>query len=199
MDFTKEELESMRKDPLMNFFANLLGTNIEEVIKEAEKEKSHANEIKPVTVAVKEEPKEEHDEIEERVKRFFDRLVEKGDATVKVEDGRPHYSIKLEDGYKEPEKPEELLEEESTLPMSKEDLKKFIDSYTKLENTVHKLEHVYGIDLNTNADSIYTQYNAIIWDLIDKLFGSDNRDDIADYIFGDSNFDSVDDLYEELV
>ena len=199
MDFTKEELESMRKDPLMNFFANLLGTNIEEVIKEAEKEKSHANEIKPVTVAVKEEPKEEHDEIEELVKRFFDRLVEKGDATVKVEDGRPHYSIKLEDGYKEPEKPEELLEEESTLPMSKEDLKKFIDSYTKLENTVHKLEHVYGIDLNTNADSIYTQYNAIIWDLIDKLFGSDNRDDIADYIFGDSNFDSVDDLYEELV
>lgn len=199
MDFTKEELESMRKDPLMNFFANLLGTNIEEVIREAEKEKSHANEIKPVTTVVKEEPKEEHDEIEERVKRFFDRLVEKGDATVKVEDGRPHYSIKLEDGYKEPEKPEELLEEESTLPMSKEELKKFIEDYTKLENTIHKLEHTYGIDLNANADSIYTQYNAIIWDLIDRLFGSDNRDDIADYIFGDSNFDSVDDLYEELV
>ena len=83
--------------------------------------------------------------------------------------------------------------------MSAEELGEFVRDYKKLENTFRKLEHTFGIDLNANADSIYTQYNAIVWNLIEKIFGEDNRDDIADYVFGDSNFDTVEDLYEELV
>ncbi len=215
MIFTKEEIEKLKRDPFMQFCANMLGTSTEKIIEEAEKEaKSHVeftarpiNETKhsdtelATAKPVEKVKTTEGDEIKEQIKKFFDKMVESGEATVRVEDGRPHYSIKLKDDCKEVCKPEELIEENenTSFSMSKEDLEEFIKDYTKLDETVRKLEHTYGIDLNANADSIYTQYNAIIWNLIDKIFGPDNRDDIADYIFGDSNFDSVEDLYEELV
>lgn len=195
MKFTKEQLEEFRNDPLMNFFAGLFGTTTEELVKGYEAEdKSHVE-------AKEESIKEKKDEIGEKIKKFFDKLVDEGKATATVEDGHPHYSIKMEDSYTEPENPETLVEENDgvSFSMSKEELKEFIKNYTKLENTFRKLEHTFGIDLNANADSIYTQYNAIVWGLMENIFGEDNRDDIADFCFDDSNFDSVDDLYEELV
>ena len=203
MEFTKEQLEGFKKDPLMNFFANLLGTSMEEIVNEAEKEKSHIKEEMPEAPA---EPEIDEDEkLQKKIEAFFDKMVKDGKATRKVENGHPHYSVKMNNEWDtSTTTPEELVEEpenegDTSFSMSKEDLKEFITDYTKLENTFRKLEHTYGIDLNANADSIYTQYNAIVWSLIEKIFGQDNRDDIADYVFGDSNFDSVEDLYEELV
>lgn len=207
MEFTKEQLEGFKKDPLMNFFANLLGTSMEEIVNEAEKEKSHAesvaNKYDCGTKLPEAKIEEDEDNIGKRIENFFDKMVKDGKATVKIENGHPHYSIKMdEDWDNSTTAPEELVEEpteEVSFSMSKDELAKFITDYTKLENTFRKLEHTFGIDLNANADSIYTQYNAIVWNLIEKIFGEDNRDDIADYVFGDSNFDTIDDLYEELV
>lgn len=207
MEFTKEQLEGFKKDPLMNFFANLLGTSMEEIVNEAEKEKSHVesvvNKYDCGTKLPEAKTEEDEDNIGKRIENFFDKMVKDGKATVKIENGHPHYSIKMdEDWDNSTTVPEELVEEpteEVSFSMSKDELAKFITDYTKLENTFRKLEHTFGIDLNANADSIYTQYNAIVWNLIEKIFGEDNRDDIADYIFGDSNFDTIDDLYEELV
>lgn len=209
MEFTKEQLEGFKKDPLMNFFANLLGTSMEEIVNEAEKEKSHAEEAKNEyncgTKLPEAKIEEDEDNIGKRIESFFDKMVKDGKATVKIENGHPHYSIKMdEDWDNSTTAPEELVEEPlcesgTSFSMSKDELAEFIKNYTKLENTFRKLEHTFGIDLNANADSIYTQYNAIVWNLIEKIFGEDNRDDIADYVFGDSNFDTIDDLYEELV
>ena len=201
MEFTKEQLEGFKKDPLMNFFANLLGTSMEEIVNEAEKEKSHIKEEMPEAPG---EPEVDEDEkLQKKIEAFFNKMVKDGKATGKVENGHPHYSIKMdEDWNNSTTAPEELVEEpteEVSFSMSRDELAKFITDYTKLENTFRKLEHTFGIDLNANADSIYTQYNAIVWNLIEKIFGEDNRDDIADYVFGDSNFDTIDDLYEELV
>ena len=61
MEFTKEQLEGFKKDPLMNFFANLLGTSMEEIVNEAEKEKSHIKEEMPEAPA---EPEIDEDEPE---------------------------------------------------------------------------------------------------------------------------------------
>lgn len=202
MKYTKEELGEFKKDPLMNFLAELLGTSMDEVIKNAEIETAKMEPIEPKKQY--EEPKtevrEDDDEIGKRIKSFFDKMVNEGKATATVENGQPHYSIKMDNEYKEPEPPEELIEDNGTsFSMSKEELEEFIKNYTKLENTFRKLEHTFGIDLNANGDSIYTQYNSIVWNLIEKIFGEDNREDIVDYCFGDSNFDTVEDLYEELV
>lgn len=204
MNFTKEQLEGFKQDPLMNFFAKMLGTSMEEIVSAAEKE-SHAREMskaKPVEAPCENtSSKKEEDELGKRIERFFDKMVANGKASVTIEDGHPHYSIKSDDRYKESGNPETLVEESPTtsFSMSKEDLAGFINSYTKLENTFRKLEHTYGISLDASADSIYNQYNTIVWNLIENIFGDENREDICDYCFGDSNFDTVEDLYEELV
>lgn len=207
MNFTKEQLEEFKNDPIMKLFAGLFGTTTEDLVKGVEKEQESCT--KKVTEA-KVEPKvetEDDDEIGQRIKRFFDKMVDEGKATVTVENGHPHYSIKSDDSYTEAGDPETLVddveeaydEDETSFSMSKEELEEFINDYRDADSTVRKLEHAYGIDLRANEKSIYFKYNEIIWNLIDVIFGSDNRDDIADYVFGDSNFDTVEDLYEELV
>lgn len=198
MELTKEQKEELRKDPIANLFAGLLGTSLEALMQDVEKEQSRTKRV----AEVKPEPiREEKDEVGDRIKSFFDKLVEDGKATVATENGHPHYSIKLGDEYKESESQETLVEENEgvSFTMSKEELAEFVRDYTKLENTFRKLEYAFGVDLNANADSIYSQYNGLVWNLIGKIFGEDNRDDIADYCFGNSNFDTVEDLYEELI
>lgn len=221
MEFTKEQLEELKKNPLMNFFAGLLGADMKEIIEDIEKEQSHANKVeenKNGSPVVPESDVEEDERVAKQIEEFFNKMVKDGKATRTVENGHPHYSINMTDDWtSDTTAPDALVEgsgdedpceceggklydeDDFSFSMSKEELADFIKKYTKLENTFRKLEHTFGVDLNANADSIYTQYNAIVWDLIEKIFGEDNRDDIADYIFGDSNFDSVEDLYEELV
>lgn len=95
--------------------------------------------------------------------------------------------------------PTPVGEPNTSFVLSQEQLKQFIDKYLEIEGTIKKLDYAYGVDLNSRANSIYTKYNDIIWSLIRAIFGSDNTDDISDYVFGNSNFDSVEDLYNELV
>lgn len=140
----------------------------------------------------------------------FDELVkEEEEKNKKKEDSSKKYCSsvtespsdkKLSDAYDSTYDLDGVEEEyEPSFSMTEEELTSFIKNYRRLEDTFRKLEHTYGIDLNANADSIYTQYNALVWDLIEKIFGEDNRDDIADFCFGDSNLETVHDLYEELV
>lgn len=222
MEFTKEQLEEFKNDPLMNFFANLFGTDMKEIVEGVEKEQSHASKVEEnkykSSAVIPESDVEEDERVGKQIEEFFNKMVKDGKATRTIENGHPHYSINMTDDWtSDTTAPDALVETSSgedpcecedndfldengsSFSMSKEELAEFIKNYTKLENTFRKLEHTFGIDLNANADSIYTQYNAIVWDLIEKIFGQDNRDDIADYIFGDSNFDSVENLYEELV
>lgn len=172
MKFNKEELAALKNDPFAKFVAGLLGTTVDDIIGDAEKEESRTNE--EPTKNINEAPR-----------------------------NTPSDNIKDMNGkkYEEPENPEELVEEDESVDfkMTKDDLKDFVKKYTKLEETFRKLEHTYGIDLGVGNNSIYVQANTIIWDLIGCIFGNENREDIVDFCFGDSNFDSIDDLYEELV
>lgn len=203
MKFTKEELEGFKKDPLMNLFAGLLGTSMEELVSAAEKEdksRTKIEEAKAEKVPVEKTPVDEEDEIRRKLKNFYNKMFEENKESAPVEDGQPRYRIKSDERYEEPKDADELVEEPTEeFVMSKDELKDFIRDYTKLENTFRKLEHTYGVDLNASADSIYVQFNAIVWSLLEKIFGEDNTEDILDYCFGDSNFDTVEDLYEELV
>ena len=82
--------------------------------------------------------------------------------------------------------------------LSKADLESFINKYLALENMFKKLNYAFGIDLNSNTNSIYTKYNELVWDLMRAIFGEENCEDILDYVFDNSNFDSVESLYNEL-
>lgn len=82
--------------------------------------------------------------------------------------------------------------------LSKADLENFINKYLALENMFKKLNYAFGIDLNSNTNSIYTKYNELVWDLMRAIFGEENCEDILDYVFDNSNFDSVESLYNEL-
>ena len=179
---TEEAIESIMKDPFTTLLAALFGTPV------SDEEKTN-KEIKKDKNAIAAE------DLMEKLAGLFDRIHK----DVEEEPKETKYTVKSDDKFEEVH-PEDLIEDETTsFSMSKEDLAKFVSSYTKLENTFRKLEHTYGIDLNANADSIYTQYNAIVWDLIALIFGEDNRDNIADFCFGDSSVETVSDLYEELV
>jgi hypothetical protein len=184
MEITKKDLEAIKKDPLMNLILELLDVSME---------KSHtklANDVNP--------------DLCKDVTKPSNNMADNYNTNCTAENTYYKSGIKNVERFHEPENPESLVddnlcEEGRSFSMTKEELNQFVKDYTKLENTFRKLEHTFGVDLNANADSIYTQYNAIVWNLIEKIFGEDNRDDIADYCFGDSNFDTVEDLYEELV
>ena len=83
--------------------------------------------------------------------------------------------------------------------LSKDELEEFVKKYLELENTFKKLDYAYGIDMNSKPNSIYVKYNELIWNLIKKIFGSDNADEIADFVFDNSKYDSIEALYEELI
>ena len=175
MNITKDDINNVKADKALRMLSALFGVDFDEVIKEVEKsaEKDKKTNEKTTSESLVGQPK--------FVRTIVEPASQDEDQDDLLEDER------CDSGY------------ESSFSMSAEELEEFIKDYKKLENTFRKLEHTFGIDLNANADSIYTQYNAIVWNLIEKIFGEDNRDDIADYVFGDSNFDTVEDLYEELV
>lgn len=164
MSFTKEELETLKKDKGMQLLATLFGVDFDELIKEAE---------------------EKSDKKEEDSKKYCSSISSKSEGDKNYETDTSDYDPVEDYG--------------TSFSMTEEELAEFIKNYRHLEDTFRKLEHAYGVDLNANADSIYTQYNALVWDLIEKIFGEDNRDDIADFCFGDSNLETVHDLYEELI
>ena len=196
MKFNKEELEKFRNDPMMKMLSSIYGINHNELINDAIKE-------------LEDMPEETiQDEVDSAIKELLDLGVIK--EVGKNDNGEALYEVlpkskketKINDEHKALNKNidvKPILDSGRSFAMSEKDLESWIDEYRELENIFSKLSYLYGIDFKAgNDNSIYTRYNRLVWTLIESIFGSDNRDDIADYVFRNSNFDSVKDLYAEL-
>lgn len=172
-NITKEQLESLKTGPFGNW-CKLLGINFEELEKEVEKE-------------------EQRKKDQEQIRKIYEDLRKRGLVEPKKE-----FDLKFDDKkYCPTETMDELCEEAPEFNMTVDELKDWITKYISLENDFKKLSTLYGLNF-TGTTSIYGKYNELVWTLIEKIFGTDNRDDIADFCFGNSNFDSVEDLYNEL-
>lgn len=199
MKYTKEELEELRNDPLMQFIAGLFGTDLNDIVESAKKEL---------------EEQKKNDVISEKTKDIINAFKEKQSNTQTS-------TSKLEETLHKMEKdglisnlhinnqPIQNKKKEYEAPkcdvksfiMSKEQFVKFINKYTELVNSLSKLSYLFGISFdvakcNFNFASTISE---IIWDFVRLIFGDDNADDIADFIYGNSNFDSAEKLYDELV
>lgn len=194
MKLNKEELEKFRKDPMMRMLSSIYGIDHNELINDAIRE-LESNQTKV------------EDELDSSIKELLDLGVIK--EVGKNDDGETLYEvlpkskkeIKEKDESKTLNKSndiEHVSDSGHSFSMSEKDLENWINEYRELESIFSKLSYLYGIDFKGGENSIYNRYNKIVWTLIESIFGTDNRDDIADYVFGNSNFDSVKDLYAEL-
>ena len=200
MAYTKEQLENLKNDPMMNNFARMFGLDLNKIIEEEKK-------------AIDEklnEAKQFHD----TVTNVLDDMVKEGTLTCeeKTENGvTTKYYHTVEKPKKVPEEPkkEARLKKEYVTPeikeqpflMSASQLEKFIKTYRELLDAEKKLSYLYGIEF-TDGESGFgfpSKVNEMVWNFVRIIFGDENAEDIADYIFGASNFDSVESLYEELV
>ena len=194
MAYTKEQLENLKNDPMMNSFARMFGLDLNKII---------------------EEEKKALDEKFNEVKQFHDTVANVLDDMVK--EGTLTCEEKTENGvttkyYHAVEKPKEVHEEpkkeyvkpevkEQHFLMSESQLEKFIKTYRELLDTEKKLSYLYGIEF-TDGESGFgfpSKVNEMVWNFVRIIFGDENAEDIADYVFGTSNFDDVKSLYEELV
>lgn len=194
MKITKEQLEQLEKDPLMTWLLNMVGINSDDFFKDTKSKLE--NESKKSCDLNTLQTKNEKEIVEDKLNKFF--RVNECKNTYK----KPETYIKSDthnDGAIEIGDLPINNYDNSSFSMSKDELKDFIKDYNDLESSVRKLKYNYGIDLNAGPNSIYDKYNNIIWTLIEKIFGEENREDICDFCFGNSNFDTVEDLYEELV
>lgn len=176
-EFTPEELERLRKDPLMQFLCNMGGVDLDALI-EAEKKR-----IAPE----KPKPEKRPNDIGEIIKRLQAERERAEREHKKAEQKKPYEAPKAK-------------EIKPRFIMSAEQLEQFCKDYSELIANVKKLNYLFGINVadGNSTFNFSDKIQKIIWDLIEIIFGSDNRDDIADFIFGNSNFDTVEDLYEEL-
>ena len=199
MKYTKEELEELRKDPLMQFIASLFGTNLDDVVESAKKEL--------------EEEQKKNDAISETTNDIINAFKEKNPNVKNTQ----NIASKLEETLRKMEKEgiinnariEPVQKKEYEAPkcevrqflMSKEQFVKFVNKYTELVNNLSKLSYLFGISFDVaNANfNFAATISEIIWDFVRLIFGDDNADDIADFIYGNSNFDSAENLYDELV
>ena len=194
MAYTKEQLENLKNDPMMNNFARMFGLDLNKIIED---------EKKAIDEKVN-EAKQFHD----TVTNVLDDMVREGTLTCeeKTENG---VTTKY---YHAVEKPKEVPEEpkkeyvkpevkEQPFLMSESQLEKFIKTYRELLDTEKKLSYLYGIEF-TDGESGFgfpSKVNEMVWNFVRIIFGDENAEDIADYVFGTSNFDDVKSLYEELV
>lgn len=200
MMYTKEELENLKKDPMMNHFATMFGLDLNKIIEDEKKaldEKIN-------------ETKQFHD----TVANILNDMVKEGVLTCeeKTENGvTTKYYHPVEKPKEVPEEPkkEARLKREYVTPeikeqpflMSASQLEKFIKTYRELLDAEKKLSYLYGIEF-TDGESGFgfpSKVNEMVWNFIRIIFGDENAEDIADYVFGTSNFDSVESLYGELV
>jgi len=203
MKYTKEELEALRNDPLMQFVASLFGTNLDDVVEGAKKEleeEENKNKINQKTNEILnafKEKKSEHSDKNENVKSKLEETLRKMEKDGLIHDlhinNQPIQNQKK--AYEAPKC------EVKSFIMSKEQFVKFVNKYTELVNNLSKLSYLFGISFdvakcNFNFASTISE---IIWDFVRLIFGDDNADDIADFIYGNSNFDSPEKLYDELV
>lgn len=203
MKYTKEELEELRKDPLMQFIASIFGTNLDDVVDGAKKEleeeekKNKINQRTNEILNAFKEKKSEHSDKNENVKSKLEETLRKMEKDGLIHDLHIN-NQPIQNKKKEYEAPK--CEVKSFI-MSKERFVKFVNKYTELVNSLSKLSYLFGISFdvakcNFNFASTISE---IIWDFVRLIFGDDNADDIADFIYGNSNFDSAEKLYDELI
>ena len=203
MKYTKEELEELRNDSLMQFIASIFGTNLDDVVDGAKKEleeEENKNKINQRTNEILnafKEKKSEHSDKNENVKSKLEETLRKMEKDGLIHDlhinNQPIQNKKRE--YEAPKC------EVKSFIMSKEQFVKFINNYIELINNVAKSRYLFGVSFD-NADCRYNIAEAIrgiIWDFVRLIFGDDNADDIANFVYGNSNFDSPEKLYDELV
>lgn len=198
MKYTKEDLEKLKNDPMINSLANLFGVDLNEFV---------GLEKNPINAEIK-----EAERFQNNIQRLLNDMVKDGTLTCeeKTENGvtRRYY-------YPADHKPKEIKNEQSKpkkeyekpevkkLPflMTASQLEKFVKAYTELIEAEKKLSYLYGIELHDGESGFgfTSKVNEIIWNFVRIIFGDENADDIADYIFGNSNFDNVKSLYNELV
>lgn len=82
--------------------------------------------------------------------------------------------------------------------MKKDELKKLIEKYQFAEQQVTKLDDEFGIRLwDSNKPNFYNEYNYIIFNLLEQIYGEANRILIEDYIF-EQNSITFDELWNSL-
>lgn len=191
MEITKENLEELRKDPLMRIIANLFVTDLDELVDNAEKELAEAEK--------EEKSKFEKTQEEKVTAQTFDELAGKIGEALRATKVERVNSNETKESVKKPY--EAPNAEVRTFVMSKEQFVEFTKLYTELINAESKLSYLYGISFE-NMGSQFNFANSvskIIWNFVRIIFGDENADDIADFLYGNSNFDSAEQLYEELV
>lgn len=203
MKYTKEELEELRKDPLMQFVASIFGTNLNDVVDNAKKEleeEENKNKINQKTNEILnafKERKSERSDKNENVKSKLEETLRKMEKDGLIHDLHIN-NQPVQDKKKVYEAPKY---EVRPFIMSKEQFVKFINNYIELINNIAKSRYLFGVSFD-NSDCRYNIAEAIrgiIWDFVRLIFGDDNADDIADFVYGNSNFDSPEKLYDELV
>ena len=197
MAYTKEQLENLKNDPMMNNFARMFGLDLNKIIEEEKKaldEKIN-------------EAKQFHD----TVGNILDDMVKEGTLTCeeKTENGvttKYYHTVdkKVEEPKKEIKPKKEYSKPDTktqSFLMSASQLEKFIKEYSELVETIKKISYLYGIEFNDGGSGFGfpSKINNIIWNFVRIIFGDENAEDIADYVFGTSNFDNVKSLYDELV
>lgn len=182
MKYTKQELDELKNDHLMQFITSLFGTNLNEIVENAKKEL--------------EEEEKKNDAINntQNVASKLEETLRKMEKDGLINNVRTEPIQKKE--YKAPK-----CENGHSFIMSKEQFVKFVNKYTELVNSLSKLSYLFGIsfDVAKCNFNFATTISEIIWDFVRLIFGDDNADDIADFIYGNSNFDSAENLYDELV
>ena len=194
MTYTKEQLENLKNDPMMNNFTRMFGLDLNKIIEDEKK--------------ALDEKLNEAKQFHDTVTNVLDDMVKEGTLTCeeRTENG---VTTKY---YHAVEKPKEVPQEpkkeyvkpevkEQLFLMSESQLEKFIKTYRELLDTEKKLSYLYGVEFNDGESGFGfpSKINEIIWNFVRIIFGDENAEDIADYIFGNSNFDSVEALYDELV
>lgn len=200
MMYTKEQLEKLKNDPMMNDFAKMFGLDLNKIIEDEKKVlDKKLNDVK---------------QFHDTVTNVLDDMVKEGALTCeeKTENGvTTKYYHAVEKPKEVPEEPKKQarLKREYVTPeikeqpflMSESQLEKFIKTYRELLDTEKKLSYLYGIEF-TDGESGFgfpSKVNEMVWNFVRIIFGDENAEDIADYVFGTSNFDSVESLYGELV
>ncbi len=188
MELTKENLEELRKDPLMRFIASTFGEDLDKLVDNSLKEieeKERAEQIKNTS--------------EESLKKAKDAQATINDIKKALE----HAGFKefKEEQQKQKKEYEAPKVETHSFIMSKEQFVQFCKQYSDLINHLSKLRYIYGISFDDASAQFNFEHavSTIVWDFVRLIFGDDNADDIADFLYGNSNFDSAEELYEELV
>ncbi len=203
MKITKKELEELRNNPFAKMMASMYNYDLNDLIKEAEKEIEEET-PKQAPAVNTDNLFNPFSDISKRIQEALDKRVADGTLSCREEKGPDGTIHKYYSSVQKPEENKAKTDAKTNVPnfvMSKSQFVKFIRDYRSVVDAIAKINYLYGIDFSTGESgfSLVGKTQEIIWDFIRIIFGDDNAEDIADYIYGNSNFDSAEKLYEELL